>query len=306
MSEIIVKTNHLTKKFKEYAAVNQVSLEIPRGGIYGFIGRNGAGKTTFMKMISGLTYPTSGSIELFGKKCNGSQNLFSRVGVLIEAPGIYGNMTAYENLKTKCMAYGIHNDTYLNETLEFVGLSDVRKKKAKHFSLGMKQRLGIAMALIGNPDLLVLDEPINGLDPQGIVEVRDTIIQLNKEKKITIMISSHILEELSKIATQYGIIDHGEVIETLTQEELSNRCRERIEIKTVKPSQTCTILEEICNIHQYKVIDKNTIYIYEQLEQIGRVNRELVLNEVPIDQIYLANDDLETYFLQMTGGVVNA
>lgn len=306
MSEILLKTARLTKRFNQYAAVNEVSLTVNRGEIYGFIGRNGAGKTTFLKMVSGLTYPTQGNIELFGEDCSKNPNLFNRIGVLIEAPGLYGGMTAFQNLKTKCIAYGISDDDYINELLTFVGLSDTGKKKAKNFSLGMKQRLGIAMALIGDPDLLVLDEPINGLDPQGIVEIRDTILKLNKEKNITIIISSHILEELSKIATNYGIIHEGKLIQQLTREDLMSRCSEHIEIKTAQTSQACAVLEEKLKIHQYKVVDSNTIHIQERLSETGVINMTLAANGVLVNSINTSSDDLETYFLNLTGGVCHA
>lgn len=306
MGNIMLKTTTLTKKFKEQAAVNQVSLTVNRGEIYGFIGRNGAGKTTFLKMVSGLTFPTAGKIELFGEDCGRKPNLFNRIGVLIEAPGLYGGMTAFENLKAKCIAYGISDDNYINSLLGFVGLSDTGKKKAKNFSLGMKQRLGIAMALIGDPDLLVLDEPINGLDPQGIVEVRDTILKLNKEKNITIIISSHILEELSKIASNYGIIQEGRLIQELTKEQLLDRCSERIEIKTAQTKEACTILEEELRIQDYKVVDSNTIYIQERLNETGLINMTLAAKGIQVNSINTTSDDLETYFLNLTGGACHA
>ena len=306
MSDILLKTTILTKKFKEQAAVNQVSLTVNRGEIYGFIGRNGAGKTTFLKMVSGLTYPTDGKIELFREDCGKNPNLFNRIGVLIEEPGLYGGMTAFENLKTKCIAYGITDRNYINSLLGFVGLADTGKKKAKNFSLGMKQRLGIAMALIGDPDLLVLDEPINGLDPQGIVEVRDTILKLNKEKNITIIISSHILEELSKIASNYGIIHEGKLIQELTKDQLLDRCSERIEIKTSQTREACAILEEVLKIQDYKVVDTNTIYIQERLHETGLINMTLAAKGIQVNSINTTSDDLETYFLNLTGGVCHA
>jgi ABC-2 type transport system ATP-binding protein len=215
-------------------------------------------------------------------------------------------MTAFQNLKAKCIAYGIVDNNYIENLLGFVGLSDTGKKKAKNFSLGMKQRLGIAMALIGDPDLLVLDEPINGLDPQGIVEVRDTILKLNKEKNITIIISSHILEELSKIASNYGIIHEGKLIQELTKEELLNRCSEHIEIKTTQTREACAILEETLNIHNYKVVDTNTIHIQERLQESGAINMTLAAKGIQVNSINTTCDDLETYFLNLTGGVSHA
>ena len=199
MSEILLQTRNLTKQYGRHRAVDDVNMHIKKGAIYGFIGRNGAGKTTCLKMISGLSTPSYGEIEMFGYKGKDLQKVRSRVGCLIEAPGLYGNMSAYDNLNIKCKLTGIKKKGYIEELLKTVGLDTVGEKKTKHYSLGMKQRLGIALALVGEPDLLILDEPINGLDPQGIVEVRETIQKLAKERGMTICISSHILEELSQI-----------------------------------------------------------------------------------------------------------
>ena len=302
MNDILLRSSNLTKKYKNHAAVNNVSLTIKRGDIYGFIGRNGAGKTTFLKMISGLAKQTSGNIELFGTDCNKQKELFSRIGVLIEAPGLFPNMTAFEILKMKCISLGIKEDNYIHEIIELVGLKGVDKKKTKNYSLGMRQRLGIGMALVGEPDLLVLDEPINGLDPQGIVEVRDTIQRLNKERNMTIIISSHILEELSKIATRYGIIDKGILLQELTNEELMESCSERIQITLSNAKEACTILEEKLGITDYKVIDPTTIYVFEQLNNPALINMTLCNNGVLVSSFHVANDDLETYFIHLTGG----
>ena len=224
MSELLLQTRNLTKQYGRHRAVDDVNMHIKKGAIYGFIGRNGAGKTTCLKMISGLSTPSYGEIEMFGYKGKDLQKVRSRVGCLIEAPGLYGNMSAYDNLNIKCKLTGIKKKGYIDELLKTVGLDTVGEKKTKHYSLGMKQRLGIALALVGEPDLLILDEPINGLDPQGIVEVRETIQKLAKERGMTICISSHILEELSKIATDYGIIHNGCLVQELTREELMKKC----------------------------------------------------------------------------------
>ncbi len=306
MNEVLLNTTMLTKRFKNYAAVNEVSIKVRRGEIYGFIGRNGAGKTTFLKMVSGLTFPNQGEIQLFGEDCAKNPDMFNRIGVLIEAPGLYGGMTAFENLKTKCIAYGISDDDYIRQLLDFVGLADTGKKKTKYFSLGMRQRLGIAMALIGDPDLMVLDEPINGLDPQGIVEVRDMILKLNREKNITIIISSHILEELSKIATNYGIIHQGKLIQELTRDELLSCCSEHIEVKTAQTKEACTVLEEVLKIHNYKVVDAGTIHIEERLNDSGLINMTLSSKGIMINSINVTSEDLESYFLNLTGGVTHA
>ncbi len=230
--ENIVITNNLTKKFGEQIAVNNVSISIQKGEIYGLVGRNGAGKTSLMKMLSGLSHPTSGKFSLFGNEYGTStalnNNLFLKVGNLIENPGFFENMTAYDNLMLKAYCTEIEDkEKHINQWLDLVDLQNSGKKKVKNFSLGMKQRLGVAMALIGNPKLLILDEPINGLDPQGIAEMRDIILELNKEYQITVIISSHILEELSKIVTSYGIIDHGKLVYENSKEGMEKECREK-------------------------------------------------------------------------------
>lgn len=297
--EYLLSTNCLTKQFKDYKAVNNVSMNIRQGEIYGFIGRNGAGKTTFLKMISGLSFPTDGKISLFG--CSGSKmkSMFSRIGTLIETPGLYPNLSAYDNLKLKCLCLGINKPDYIADLLKIAGLADVGKKHVRNYSLGMKQRLGIAMALVGEPDLLVLDEPTNGLDPQGIAEVRDTILKLNKERNITIIISSHILEELSKIATTYGIIHKGVLIEQMSRDELLARCCERIEIKLEQPERACAVLDRM-NFTQYKVVEKNMIHIFERLEESGDINMELAKQDIKIRSIAVASEALEDYFLKFT------
>lgn len=299
--DYLLTTNCLTKQFKDYKAVNNVSMNIRQGEIYGFIGRNGAGKTTFLKMISGLIFPTSGEISLFGYSGRQMEKVFSRIGVLIENPGLYPDLSAYDNLKLKCLCVGINKSEYITNLLKSVGLPHVGKKKIKNYSMGMKQRLGIAMALIGEPDLLVLDEPINGLDPQGIAEMRDTIIKLNKERNITILISSHILEELSKIATNYGIIHNGKLIEQMTKEELLGRCCERIELKLEKPELACPILDKM-GFTNYKMFDKNTIHIFERLEETGEISMELAKQGIKLQTISVVSQALEEFYLNLTGG----
>lgn len=305
MNEYLLSTYNLTKQFGHKKAVDQVSIHIKRGAIYGFIGRNGAGKTTFLKMISGLAQPTSGEIEMFGYRGKELKNVRSRVSCLIESPGLYGNMSAYDNLLVKCKLFGISGKMYIPEILRTVGLSDTGKKKVKHFSLGMKQRLGIGLALIGEPDLLVLDEPINGLDPQGIAEVRDTIIQLQEERNMTILISSHILEELSKIATHYGIIHNGSLLQELTREELWKRCSERIEIILDDPQKAIPVLDKMGFVN-YQAVDKERIYIYERLSESAAVNMELAKAGISVKGIGITSEELESYFLNLTGGADNA
>lgn len=224
--ETLVQTNNLTKQYGQHKAVNNVNLSVRKGEIYGLIGRNGAGKTTILRLISGLAKPTNGSISLFGQNSRDSIYMQKHIGLLIETPGIYLDMSARDNVKLKCMAIGISNNSYIAELLKNVGLTAVDKKKVKCFSVGMKQRLGIALALVGNPELVILDEPTNGLDPQGIAEIREIIVQLNTEKNITFIISSHILGELSKIATCYGIIEKGELKRQFLKTELTEDLEE--------------------------------------------------------------------------------
>lgn len=305
MSEYLLCTNGLTKQFGHHKAVNHVNLHVKKGAIYGFIGRNGAGKTTFLKMISGLSSPTYGEIELFGCKNSELKSIRSRISCLIEAPGLYGNMSAYDNLAIKCKLFGIRDESYIQNILKTVGLSEVKKKKTKHFSLGMKQRLGIGLALVGDPDLLILDEPINGLDPQGIAEIRDMILRLKEEENMILLISSHILEELSKIATHYGIIHNGSLIQELTREELLQRCSERIELVLEDPRQAIPVLDRM-GFTDYQVIDKNTIQIYERLDESAKVNMELTKAGVFVKSIGITSEELENYFLNLTGGTHNA
>lgn len=302
--EYLLNTNSLTKQYGRHKAVNAVNIHIRQGDIYGLIGRNGAGKTTILKMISGLAAPTEGDFSLFGKTGRDAYEYMSRVGTLIESPGIYPNMSAAGNLRLKCLAMGVRKKGTVDELLKTVGLADAGRKKVKNFSLGMKQRLGIALALVGNPDLVILDEPINGLDPQGIAEVRETLSKLNKEQNITFIISSHILEELSKIATNYGIIHDGVLLQEMTREELLAKCSERIELKTSDTEKACTVLENM-GIEQYKVVDASTIQIFERLDDGGEITMTLAENGVKTMGITVKNEALEDYYLNLTGGAAN-
>ena len=301
MEEMLLVTKDLTKKYKNVPAVDGVDLHIRKGSIYGLIGKNGAGKTTIMKMLSGMAEPTSGSFEYVGFGGDNKQ-AFSRIGALIESPAIQPGLTAHDNLKIKCLAYGIGDDEYIKQKLELVGLGDVGKKKAGKFSLGMKQRLGIALALVGEPDFLLLDEPINGLDPQGIVEVRDMIAKLNKENNLTILISSHILEELSKLATDYAIINNGKIVEESTSEELKLKCRDKIVIRSEDTSPILPVLDEN-GFTEYQVIDKNTIYVFERLSDVSVLNMEIAKKGLPVESIGIVSSDLEEYFLKVTGTI---
>ena len=304
MSELLLSTNGLTKQYGHHKAVDKVNLHIKKGAIYGFIGRNGAGKTTCLKMISGLARPTAGEIEMFGCKGKELERIRSRVGCLIEAPWLYGNMNAYTNLKIKCELFGIRKKGYIEDILETVGLEGVGKKKTKHFSLGMKQRLGIGLALVGEPDLLVLVEPINGLDPQGIAEVRDTIHNLYAQQDMTVFISSHILEELSKLATDYGIINNGALLQEITREELLSKCSEKITLTVDNPNKAVPVLDKMGFV-LYMIVDKNHIDVYERLNDSAALNTALVTAGVSVAQLAVTGMELETYFLSITGGATN-
>ena len=311
-AEGLCKTFALSKKqqkiehtgAKKRVAVNHLSFDAMEGEIFGLLGPNGAGKTTCLKMISGLSTPSYGEIEMFGYKGKDLQKVRSRVGCLIEAPGLYGNMSAYDNLNIKCKLTGIKKKGYIEELLKTVGLDTVGEKKTKHYSLGMKQRLGIALALVGEPDLLILDEPINGLDPQGIAEVRDTIQNLCAQQDMTVFISSHILEELSKLATDYGIINNGALLQEITREELLSKCSEKITLTVDNPNKAVPVLDKMGFVH-YMIVDKNHIDVYERLNDSAALNTALVTAGVSVAQLAVTGMELETYFLSITGGATN-
>ncbi len=298
--EYLLETENITKRYGSITAVDHVTMHLEQGEIYGLIGRNGAGKTTLLKMLAGLAKPTEGTFSIFGESSEQTSYMRDRIGVLIESPGLYPSMTAFENMKVKALMLGMNDDGFLKELLSDVGLENAGKKKIRQFSLCMKQRLGIAMTLIGHPDLLLLDEPINGLDPQGIVEIRELIARLSKERNITILISSHILEELSKIATRYGILHDGMLIDEFSHSELMRRCRERIEIRPSDPTKAATVIEGM-GIMEYKVLDKSIIQIFERLEDSGEIVLELAKNGIKTLSITVKNEALEDYYLSITG-----
>ena len=297
--DFILKTNQLTKQYKLQKAVDNVSVSIERGSIYGLIGRNGAGKTTFLKMIGGLAAPTSGDIELMGCHLTDGtiHNVYEKLGALIEQPGIYKNMTAFENCRLKALCCGVFSEDYVKGKLAMAGLENVGNKTVGNFSLGMKQRLGIAMATIGEPEMLILDEPINGLDPQGIIEVRDIIHRINTEQKITILISSHILEELSKLATHYGIIHNGRLIEQLSHDELLEKCTSRLEILTDNAKKTAKVLKNFgCH---YSVVDDRMVFVNDRLDKSAAINKALVNAGIEVESLYRHNQSLEEYFISL-------
>lgn len=307
MKEVILKTYNITKKYGNQVAVNNVNMTIKKGEIYGFIGQNGAGKTTLIRLITGLIHKTGGEIELLGATGENELNKSrTMVGSLIETPSFYTNMTARENLEVSRLVRNIPGKKCIDEVLELVGLKDVEKKKVKNFSLGMRQRLGIANALMGNPKLLILDEPINGLDPMGIVEIRELLKKINKEKDMTILISSHILSELSELATTYGIISNGKLIEEITAEELAEKCRQYIDLKVDDTSRAVTLLERELGISDYEVLEDKKIKVFSNLENVGEVNSILSKSGVIVQSISIKGENLEEYFMNKIGGVLNA
>ena len=298
MSEILLETTDLTKAYNRRNVVDGVNIHVKKGSIYGLIGKNGAGKTTLMKMISGMSRPTSGSFEYKGVD-GGNKAAYGKIGSLIEIPAIMPGLTARDNVKMKCIAYNCGDEAFISETLNLVGLGKTGKKKAGKFSLGMKQRLGIALALAGNPEILLLDEPINGLDPQGIAEVREILMKLNKERGITIIISSHILAELAKLATDYAIIDNGRIVEESTREELELKCRSKLVFKVDDAAKAAGIIraEGHTNI---EVADEETVYIYEDGDDIGpAMNMKICQAGIMVKSFAFEMIDLEDYFLDV-------
>lgn len=302
--EIILETNNLEKKYKDFRALNHTNIHIEKGAIYGLIGKNGAGKTTLIRIICGLQKPTNGSYTIYGIDYN-SGNIKSarkRMGAIIETPSIYREMTARDNLIEQYKLIGMPCLDGIDELLRLVGLKETGNKKAKNFSLGMKQRLGIAIAIANNPDFLILDEPINGLDPQGIIEIRELILKLNKEKRITILISSHYLDELSKIATHYGFLDNGFIIKEISNEELMKKMEHKIELKVSNPKDFVKYFEE--KKITYKVVDNATIHIYGSYNLSKFIN-ELSQNNLIADEVHEYNESLENYYINLIGGVKN-
>ena len=298
----ILETRDLTKVYGKKEAAKEINLHISEGQIYGLIGRNGAGKTTIMRMISGLSTPTSGSYSLFGKTGYAMGKMLKNVGVLIESPGIYAKFSAYENLKIKCIGMGINPKSYVEEVLKVVGLEDTDlKKPAGSYSLGMRQRLGIGLALIGEPKILILDEPINGLDPQGIAEIRQMLVKLRDEKGITIMISSHILDELAKVADCFGIINEGRLLDEFTADELHRRCGQYVIIRTDDQAKTLGTLRGI-GIDQVETEPDGTLRVSNHMDETAAMSRAIVNAGIGLQEIHLQNVSLEDYYLGITGG----
>ena len=307
MKKVVLKTYNITKKYGEQLAVDNVNMTIKKGDIYGFIGQNGAGKTTLIRLITGLIHKSGGEIELLGANEENELNKArTMVGSLIETPSFYTNMTARENLEVSRLVRNIPGKKCIDEVLELVGLKDVEKKKVKNFSLGMRQRLGIANALMGNPKLLILDEPINGLDPMGIVEIRELLKKINKEKDMTILISSHILSELSELATTYGIISNGKLIEEITAKQLSEKCRQYIDLRVDDTARAVILLERELGISDYEVLEDSNIKVFSNLDNVGEITSLLSRSGIIVESISVKGENLEEYFMNKVGGVLNA
>ena len=299
--EYVLRTDSVCKQYKNFKALSGLSMNVPKGAIYGFVGRNGAGKTTLIRIICGLQMPTGGSFEIFGVK-NDDPDITksrSRMGAVVESPSLFPEMTAEENLKYQYRLLGMPDYKGIPELLELVGLKNTGKKKVKDFSLGMRQRLGIAIALCGDQDLLMLDEPINGLDPQGIIEVRELILRLNREKNITIVISSHILDELAKLATHYGFIDGGRIVREMSAEELEDACRKSLRVNVTDTAALAGVLDDMGM--EYTITDDNNAEIYAR-PNISELVFALKDKGCQLVSCSEREETLEGFFISLVGG----
>ncbi|TGE38913.1 ABC transporter ATP-binding protein [Desulfosporosinus fructosivorans] len=300
----ILKISDLSKSYGGEYAVQNLNMHITQGDIYGFLGQNGSGKTTTIRMILGLIEPTSGYVELFGEPVSKrNYQVFRRIGSMVEYPGAYENLTAVENLEIHRKLMGIKKRDSVEEVLHLVGLSEARNKKVGEFSLGMKQRLGIGRTLLHKPELLVLDEPTNGLDPVGIKEIRELIVTLAKRDKITILVSSHLLSEIEQMATKIGIINKGLLLEEITLDSLIKKSERYIRVKVNDADAAIECLTKNLNIKEFTV-ENGVLKVYERLQEAVDINRLLVTNNIDVEEICLIEDKLEDYFLKLIGGLV--
>ena len=299
--EYVLTTQGLSKHYKDFKALDDLSMHVPKGAIYGFVGRNGAGKTTLIRLICGLQSPTAGTYALYGadSRDKGLSRVRRRMGAVVETPSIYLDLTARDNLREQLRVLGVPSDDGIPQLLKLVGLEDTGNKKARNFSLGMKQRLGIAVALAGDPDFLVLDEPVNGLDPQGIIDIRELILKLNRERNITVLISSHILDELSKLATHYGFIDGGRMVKELSARELEAACRKclRVEVTDTRPLARVLDGMEV----EYKILSDGQADVYAQVN-ISQLSRALDAEGCELLSAQERDESLESYFVNLVGG----
>lgn len=299
--DYVLQTNALCKHYGRFKALDGLTMQIPKGAIYGFVGKNGAGKTTLIRLICGLQAPTEGSYTLYGIENSDKRITKSRrrMGAVVEAPAIYPDMTAEQNLRHQYRILGLPSEDGLWELLSLVGLHNTGKKKAKHFSLGMRQRLGIAMALCGSPDFLVLDEPTNGLDPQGIIEIRELILRLNREQGITILISSHILDELFRLATHYGFIDRGRLIKEMSAGELNDDCRKSLYAKVTDTKTLARVLDE--QRVEYKILSETEAQIFASLN-VSQLALRLAKEHCEVLSLQEHDESLESFYLNLLGG----
>ena len=299
--DYVLQTDGLTKRYRKFLALDGLTMHIPKGAIYGFVGRNGAGKTTLIRVICGLQAPTSGSFTMYGIGHDSKEIIKARrrMGAIVETPAIYTDMTAEENLRQQYLILGMPSYDGIPELLKLVGLENTGRKKAKHFSLGMKQRLGIAIALAGNPDFLVLDEPINGLDPQGIVEIRELILKLNRERQITVLISSHILDELSRLATHYGIIDHGRMVKELSVEELDDASRKCVRMEVSDTAVLARVLDSMKL--EYKITSETIADVFAKIN-VTQLTARLAKENCEVLSMQEKDESLESYFISLVGG----
>ena len=299
--DYVLKTNNLCKHYRHFKALNGLTMNVPKGAIYGFVGKNGAGKTTLIRLICGLQHPTSGDFELYSIK-NTDKTISKsrrRMGAVVETPSIYLDMTAEDNLKQQCRFLGTPSFDGVQDILKLVGLKNTGKKKAKNFSLGMKQRLGIAVALCGNPDFLVLDEPINGLDPQGIIEIRELILKINREQQITVLISSHILDELSRLATHYGFIDSGKIVKEMSAQELEAACRKCVRMKVTDTKALARVLNSMKI--EYQILDSTTADVYAK-PNFTQLAMALSKENCEVVSMEEHDENLESFYVNLVGG----
>ncbi|GHU40720.1 bacitracin ABC transporter ATP-binding protein [Clostridia bacterium] len=303
MAETVFTAQNLSKRYKKFLALDGFHMTVNQGDIYGFVGENGAGKTTLIRTLAGLIHPTGGDISIFGASDKAGLNeQRKKVGAIIEAPAVYPDLTAKQNLEIIRLQQGISDKGRVDEVLKTVDLSDTGKKKAKNFSLGMRQRLGLAMALLNRPGFLVLDEPVNGLDPVGIVDFRDLMKKLNQKEGVTILISSHILGELAQLTTCYGFVHKGKMVEEVSAADLAEKCQKYISLTVSDATAAAAIIEKELQTKNFKLLSENKIHLYEVLENNAALSKALFENGVSIQEMRASGEDLESYYMTLIGG----
>lgn len=301
MEETVLSVNGLCKHYRHEKALDSLTLTVPKGAIYGLVGKNGSGKTTLIRLLTGLQKPTGGQFTLYGigNREKGIERARRRMGAIVETPALYDSMNAKDNIRHQYRVLGMPSDRGIDDLLDLVGLSDADAKAVRHFSLGMRQRLGIALALAGDPDFLVLDEPINGLDPQGIIEIRELILRLNRERRTTVLISSHILEELSKLATHYGFIDHGHMAKEIAAQELEAACRKSLRLTVSDTGKLAAFLDDMRA--EYRILSERTAEIYSEIP-ITRLVCALAEAGCEVLSVQEREESLESYYIRLIGG----